>query len=181
VIIGASYPFVPGMGEEAPAAIKGIAEISRKFPREFKAAAIIPAIEKAQDFAKTVSTSGLSRWGGGAAPSAIKGKLGKAWWKLEGWKKALKAKGDTTITVGTTGGKPSTDHWGILQAIQEPYAIAFEVQGAAAVVAKATEELIASLSLGFLPGGGLGFKVPTWAKVAGAAAAAIWIFGKAKR
>lgn len=160
-----------GLGADS-APLAAVSKIAKGFPRCFTSRSILPAIARARAFANTVSTEGLSIFSGGASPTTKKKDLARAVGNLDYWYNRLSTEPVTVycsnLTKQVTGGAKvsATDWQQVLNAILEPYAQAYSIEGAAAVVTAAGNDLLGDLSLG-LYNATLGLVIPPWVKWGG--------------
>lgn len=153
-----------------------LTKIARAFPSCFSSRSILPALERTRAFAGTITTAGLSVFGGTASPASVKKSIDDAIGKIVWWKDRLATEpvavycsNNTRQVIASTGVQAgpkmaSGDYKMIQDAVLEPYRILYGIEGARKTVADAARGLYADLTLGFYDPLTGRFNVPTWAK-----------------
>ncbi|GAF92183.1 unnamed protein product, partial [marine sediment metagenome] len=79
----------PGSSTAPDTTIAVIAALAKAYPRCFSSKTILPAVQRSLDFAGTISTQGLSRFGGAASPASVQKEIDVDIGNLKYWKDRL--------------------------------------------------------------------------------------------
>lgn len=161
--------------------IQTISDLAKAFPHCFDSRSILPSIDNSIKFAGTITTEGLSKWGGTASPASVRKQLDDQVATLNWWKSRLSTEPLTVYCPNSKQLRPpanapagtaapaavSSGDWQLIEnAIMNPYQTLYGIEGARATVLAAGNELAGSLTLGFVNPLTGAFAIPGWVKTA---------------